>query len=194
MKIIFASKNKGKLKEVKKNFESDKIEIISLLDFNNPPDVEETGSSFLENSILKAKEIYEKYKLPVIADDSGLEVEQLNGAPGVYSARYSGENATDEKNIQKLVSELEKFSEPHHARFVCFAVFYDGKSLHHAEGEVKGEIVKEQRGDNGFGYDPVFLVEGSDKTMAELDLETKNSISHRAKALNKLKEILRGLK
>lgn len=189
-KVIFASANKGKTKEVKDLFENTSVEIISLLDFPDYPDVIEDGETFEDNAKKKAVEIYEKYRLPVIADDSGLCVEQLKGAPGVYSARYAGEGCTYDDNNRKLLKELSELPQPHRARFVCCAVYYDEKNYLCSIGELNGEIINELRGDKGFGYDPVFKLDQSERTLAELELEEKNKISHRAKAFNQLKELL----
>ncbi|MGE5436128.1 MAG: non-canonical purine NTP pyrophosphatase, partial [Syntrophothermus sp.] len=120
------------------------------------------------------------------ADDSGLSVAQLNGEPGVYSARYAGEHCSYDDNNTKLINALINFELPHYAKFVCAAVYYDGNILVEAFGEVKGTILEERRGDKGFGYDPLFLPENMDKTLAELDIEVKNKISHRYKAFSEL--------
>jgi XTP/dITP diphosphohydrolase len=189
MKIIFASKNKGKIKEAAEIL-GEGFEISSLHDIKGIDDIEETGTTFEENAFIKAKTIYDLTGIPAVGDDSGLEVEQLNGAPGIYSARYSGENANDLSNNKKLLAELEKFPAPHHAQFVCTAVFYDGNNKITAKGFVKGQIIHQPRGSNGFGYDPLFLPDGYDRTTAEMTLEEKNRISHRAKAFSKLKRIL----
>ncbi len=191
MKIIFATKNKGKLKEAKKIFADLGAEIISLYELDNPPEIIENGKTFEENSFIKSRTVFEKYGLPVIADDSGLVVEQLNGAPGVYSARYAGENATYRDNNEKLLKELSGFPEPHIAKFVCCATFVNGETEVLACGELRGKIINEFRGENGFGFDPLFVPEGYDKTLAELTLEEKNEISHRAKAMQKLKQLIK---
>jgi len=185
-KIIFATKNGGKFREVKKLFDSTDIELISLKDFDNIPDIDENGNTFIENATIKAMEIYKIFKRPVIADDSGLSVEALNGAPGVVSARYAGEDASDKENNFKLLKELEKFEEPYKAKFVCASVYYNGKELISACGEMHGKIIKEARGSNGFGYDPLFVPDGYILTNGELELSEKNKISHRAKAFNEL--------
>jgi len=189
-KIIFATKNEGKKREVKRIFENSRFELLSLNDFNNVPEIEENGNTFEENASIKAHKIFEMFRVPVVADDSGLVVDQLNGNPGVYSARYAGEDATDEENNQKLLKELENFPEPHPAKFVCVAVYYDGKKYFKAQGEVVGKIIKEQRGENGFGYDPLFVPEGFNNTMGEFPLDKKNEISHRSKAFKALKKFL----
>ncbi len=191
MKILFATKNKGKYKEVKNIFSDLDIELLSLNDFDDAFDVVEDGKTFEENALKKAVETYSHFNIPVISDDSGLVVEQLNGEPGIYSARYSEENATDEKNNLKLLEELKSFPEPHKAKFVCAAVYLDSKNNIITNGEIKGQIISEPRGNNGFGYDPLFLPDGFDKTTAELPPETKNKISHRAKAFGKLKQLLK---
>ena len=176
-KIIFASKNQGKIREVKKIIDGADIELVSLLDLNDLSEIDESGTTFEENAKIKAAKVYNKYKIPAIGDDSGLSVEQLFGAPGVYSARYAGPGANDDDNNRKLLRELEKFKEPHHAKYVCFAVYFDGENYAVAEGEVEGIIIKESRGNNGFGYDPFFVPEGYEQTMGELPLDEKNKRS-----------------
>ncbi len=188
MKIIFATGNKGKLKEVKKIFNNTDFEIISLAELGFTEEIEETGNTFEQNAFIKAETIYEKYKMPVIADDSGLMVEQLNGQPGVYSARYAGENATYEDNNKKLLSELNKFPQPHLAKFVCCAVFVNEETRFSVTGELEGEIIKEYKGNNGFGFDPIFKPLEFEQTLAEMGIIEKNKISHRAKAFEKLKQ------
>jgi len=191
MKILFATKNKGKYKEVKNIFSGFDIELLSLNDFDDATHVVEDGKTFEENALKKAAETYSHFNIPVISDDSGLVVEQLNGEPGIYSARYSGVDATDKKNNSKLLEELKSFPEPHNAKFVCAAVYLDSKNNIITNGEIKGQIISEPRGNNGFGYDPLFLPDGFDKTTAELSPEIKNKISHRAKAFGKLKQLLK---
>ena len=190
MKIIFATQNKGKAAEVKAIFANSSIEIISLYDLGNNIDIEEHGTTFRENAFIKAKAVYEIYREPVVADDSGLSIEQLDGRPGVYSARYSGENCTYEDNNLKVIEELKNFPEPHTAKFISYAVYYDWKNEIEAIGELHGRIIKEQRGTNGFGYDPIFIPDGYEKTISELDFKLKNEISHRARSFNQLKKKL----
>lgn len=185
--IIFASKNKGKIVEVRKIFEDLDIDVLSLLDFEEDIDIAEDGLTFEENAKIKAKAIYDKFKIPSMGDDSGLVVDQLNGAPGVFSARYAGENATDKMNNDKLIQMLKLLPEPHTARFVCSAVFYNGSEFISTSGAMEGKMILTPRGSNGFGYDPLFIAEGYEKTNGELTLDEKNKISHRAKAFNKLK-------
>ena len=188
--ILLATTNKGKLKDVKEILKDLDLEILSFLDFEDYPDVEETGNSFLENAELKVRAAFEKYGIPSLGDDSGLESFQLNGEPGIYSARYTGENADDKKNNFKLISKLSNYPEPHPGRFVCAAVYYDGEKIESAIGEIRGSIIKSPRGKNGFGYDPLFVPNGYDKTMAELSHEEKNKISHRLNAFKGLKKFL----
>ena len=188
--IIFASKNEGKIKEVRHILNGINAEIISLNDVGYTDEIHETGHTFEENAKIKAKAIYNKFKLPTIADDSGIVALQLGEEPGVYSARYAGENATDKENNIKLLEKLKSFPEPHKAKFICAAVYYFGTDFIVTMGEIVGSIIKEPRGTNGFGYDPLFLPDGYDKTTAELPPEIKNKISHRFRAFNQLKKYL----
>lgn len=189
-RMLIATTNKGKMDDIREIFKDLNFEILSLLDFDNYPEVIEDGDTFEANAIKKAKAAYDFFKIPVIADDSGLSVSQLNGAPGVISARYAGENATDEQNNNKLISELEKFPEPHLAKYICIAVYYNGNNLKIMDGDCEGRIIKQGRGTNGFGYDPYFIPNGYEHTMGELSLQEKNMISHRLKAFDQLKEVL----
>lgn len=189
-KLIFASGNKGKITEVKHLFEDTGYEIVSLYDLNNPMEIEEIGDTFYDNALIKAKEVYNVYKVPVIADDSGLEVEQLDGAPGVYSARYAFEGCTYDDNNNKLLEELKALPSPHKAAFVCCALYYDGTTDIHEFGRVPGQIISERKGSKGFGYDPIFLPDGYDITLAQFGLEEKNKISHRSRAFTELKKRL----
>lgn len=191
MDIIFATGNKGKLKEVKAIFQDTSHKIKALNELTGVPEIVEDGVTFEENARIKAVTIYDLFRIPVIADDSGLSVDQLHGEPGVRSARYAGENAADHDNNRKLLEEIKSFTEPHMARFICCAVYYDGESYLKAFGEIPGRIIPQPRGEHGFGYDPLFLPDGYEKTMAELGLDEKNKISHRAKAFNLLKDIMR---
>jgi len=188
--IIFASGNKGKIAEVKGIFSGTDYQIISLYDLGAVPDIIEDGDTFEENAKIKAKFIFDIYKRPVIADDSGLTVEQLHGAPGVYSARYAGENCTYLDNNLKLINALKDLPDPHKAKFVCCAVYLDNKNYYHQTGELSGRIISELKGSNGFGYDPVFIADRFEQTLAEMDSSQKNKMSHRALAFNKLKEVL----
>ena len=189
-KIIFASKNEGKVKEVRHILNGINAEILSLNDVGFIDEIHETADTFEGNAKIKAEIIYNKFKLPTIADDSGIVALQLGNEPGVYSARYAGENATDEDNNNKLLERLKSFPEPHKGKFVCAAVYYFGADFILAMGEIAGSIINKPRGTNGFGYDPLFLPDGYDKTTAELPPEIKNKISHRFNAFNQLKKYL----
>ncbi len=148
MKIIFATQNNGKAKEVKHLFEGTVYEVVTLADLGNDIDIEETGETLYENALIKAKTIYDIYKVPVIADDSGLMIEQLDGRPGVYSARYAGENCSYDDNNRKVIEELKSFPEPHAAKFVSHALFYDGNKDISGVGELPGRLIDTPRGTN----------------------------------------------
>ena len=194
MKIILASNNKNKIAELKQILSPLGYEIISQSEAGVDIEVEETGTTFEENSMIKAKAIYEISKMPVIADDSGLEVDYLDKAPGVYSHRYAGENASDKDRCKKILSKLEGVAdEKRTARFVCVISYIDlNGNASVLRGECEGFIGKEMKGDNGFGYDSIFMI--GDRSFAEISSEEKNKISHRANALKKLTEKLKGEK
>lgn len=192
MKIVLASRNEKKLEELKRILKDLEIEILSLKDFPSLQEVIEDGLTFEENALKKARYVSMMTGLPALADDSGLEVEALGGAPGVFSARYAGENATDEENIDKLLSALRNvpFSE-RKARFVCcIALVYPNGEEYIFKGEIKGFISETPRGHQGFGYDPIFQPEGHNRTFAEMSQQEKDAISHRSKALKKFKDFL----
>jgi XTP/dITP diphosphohydrolase len=193
MKITLATKNAGKAAEIGRILEGSGVEIVSLQAFpfvELPP---ETGKTLRENALLKARHVFKAAGLPALADDSGLEVDFLGGAPGVYSARYSGEKATDEENWRKLLRELDGVAaEKRSARFRCALALVFDDDEHLFEGVFEGSIAEAPRGLNGFGYDPVFIPLGMDMTAAELAPEEKNRISHRARALEALKVFLAG--
>jgi XTP/dITP diphosphohydrolase len=195
LKVIFATTNLGKVKEAQEVLKEFGIEVLPLERGKLPPP-EETGETFCENAYQKAVYYSKKLGLPVIAEDSGLEVEALGGRPGVYSSRFAGEGATDEENNRKLIEELEKLglteSPARYASFV-FLAFPEGMGLW-SEGEVRGKIITTPRGSGGFGYDPLFVPEGFDKTMAELSLFQKNQISHRGEAFRKLAKLIKEVK
>ncbi len=186
--VVIATKNQGKRKEFASMLNKLGIQVRSLVEFPEVPEVIEDGTSFEENAKKKAETISEYLKLPVIADDSGLMVDALNGEPGIYSARFAGEEQDDQKNNQKLLlllKEIEK--EERAAQFVSAIAFaIPGKSTIIVRGTLKGLIMTESKGSNGFGYDPLFYLPEFDKTMAEISPELKNKISHRAKALAEL--------
>ncbi len=188
-KLILATKNKGKVREITEYFKDSEFEITGLED--SFPDIDETGTTFEENATLKAEQVYNQLKILTLADDSGLEVDYLVGEPGVYSARFAGENATDLDNCKKLLEEMgDAEDEDRAARFKCVMVLYDGTEKHVFEGVCEGKIISEMRGNDGFGYDPLFVPNGYTQTYAELDLGTKNTISHRGKALKLVKDYL----
>jgi XTP/dITP diphosphohydrolase len=186
--FLIATKNKGKLEEYIEILSELPINIISYKDVGDELEIEETGETFEENAMLKAKTAFKEFKCPVIADDSGLAVDCLNGRPGVYSARYAGENSTSGEKNEKLLKELENVpDEKRTARFICaIAVVYDENTCFTVRGEVEGIIPDCPKGKNGFGYDPVFYIPELNKTMAQLSSKQKNRISHRGKALNKM--------
>lgn len=190
--VIIASGNQGKLKEFQTLMLGLNVEVKSLKDYPHIGDIEENGQSFAENAYIKAKAVSEVTGCLCIADDSGLEVDALGGAPGIYSARYAGEQKDDAANNQKLLEALKDVpDEERGAQFHCaiVAIDKDGKR-YDAEGIVRGRILRAARGDNGFGYDPLFYVEEFGKTTAELSMEEKNKISHRGQAVRAIVAIL----
>ena len=190
MKIVLATNNPNKVREVKEILNGLGIEILTLKDLGIEIEIEEDQDTFEGNARKKAHTIFNLTKLPTIADDSGLMVDQLNGAPGVYSSRYAGEEHNYEKNNQKLLQELRDKPKPHRAKFICVINFKTETEDEIFTGIVEGEIVDSPRGTNGFGYDPLFKPDGFDVTYAELPSEIKNKISHRYKALLKFRDYL----
>tara|TARA_B110000240_G_C13478373_1_gene444159 strand:- start:1294 stop:1881 length:588 start_codon:yes stop_codon:yes gene_type:complete len=192
MKLVFATNNLNKLKEVQEML-SNAIEIVSLKDISCFDEVEETETTLEGNAKLKATYITQKFGYNCFADDTGLEVASLDGKPGVYSARYSGEPANSEKNMQKLLTEL-KGKENRKAQFrTAICLNLNGKQ-YLFEGVCKGEILKEKQGEKGFGYDPIFKPTGFSKSFANMNLEEKNKVSHRGIAIQKLIDFLLNLK
>jgi XTP/dITP diphosphohydrolase len=188
-RLLLATRNPHKTREFSEIL-GEEFVVGDLSADSETPAIEESGSTFAENAILKAVAISKRFPGLVIADDSGLEVDVLDGAPGIYSARYAGHDATDEKNIARLLSELRKHTDerPFIARFRCvLALAREGEVLSTFEGAVKGTIVKPPRGSNGFGYDPVFQPAGLTRSFAELSSAEKNRISHRARAIRLLR-------
>ena len=191
--IIVASGNAGKIKEIAALLADMPVRVTSLKDYWSPvPSIPENGDTFLDNARIKAQWVFDETGRPSLADDSGLVVDALNGEPGVYSARYAGEPLSDSRNTQKLLAALAAI--PHEqrtARFVCTMVLIvSADEVLVAEGTCEGHIGFELAGDNGFGYDPVFIPDGYTQTFAQLDESIKNTISHRAKALVSLKEAI----
>ncbi len=194
MKLVVGTNNAGKIKELNELLADLPVEITGLGEFGNIFDVEETGTTFEENAILKADSYAVQTGFWALSDDSGLEVEALDGAPGVYSARYAGENAKNEEKIAKLLGELAKTgSESRRARFVCVMALANesGEIKFIAEGICNGKIADQPRGANGFGYDPIFIPEGFEQTFGELSSTVKREISHRAQAIKKIIRFLR---
>lgn len=192
IELIIATKNKGKAREFAEALEPLGYTVKTLLDYPQLKEIEETGTTFEENAILKAEGICEQIGKMVIADDSGLIVDALNGEPGVYSARYAGEDKDDEANIDKVLKKLKDVPEKERtARFYCaLAVAIPNEKTITVNGTCEGIIINERKGNNGFGYDPIFFVPELGKTMAELETEEKMKISHRGAALKKLREVL----
>jgi len=190
-KIVLASNNTGKAREITEILSAYQIEVVPQSEFG-VPEIPETGLTFVENALLKARNACQHTGLPALADDSGIEIDALKGAPGIYSARFAGENASDEANLQKVLTELKDVPEAQRsARFQCLIVL-----LQHekdptpliCQGTWKGQILKEPQGENGFGYDPVFYVPEHQCSSAQLTAEQKNALSHRGKALKVLAE------
>ena len=192
--IIFATGNEGKMREIRSILSDTGYAVMSMKEAGIQADITEDGKTFEENALIKARAVARHTKAVVLADDSGLEVDYLNKEPGIYSARYLGENTSYRVKNQNLIDRLAGVEdEKRTARFVCAiaAVFPDGQELV-TLGEIQGRIDYEEKGKNGFGYDPIFYVPEFGKTTAELTDEEKNSISHRGRALRKMKEKLRG--
>lgn len=188
MKIIFASNNKNKVQEIQ-NQVPKSIEIVTLEEIGCTEDIAETGSTLEENAIIKANYITEKYGLPCFADDTGLEIDALNGEPGVYSARYAGEDKNADKNMDLVLQKLQHKTN-RKAQFKTVIALNINNEQHLFTGIVEGEIRKEKTGTNGFGYDPIFEPENLGKTFAEMSLEEKNKLSHRGRAVEKLIDFL----
>lgn len=193
--MIVATKNKGKAKEFEQLFSRYGIEVKTLLDFPDIPDIEETGETFEENAIIKAETISHLAKAYVVADDSGLAIDALDGRPGVYSARYAGPGKNDQANIDKVLQELEGVNdEKRTARFYCaLALAGPGVETITVNGTCEGIILPERKGTGGFGYDPIFYVPAEGRSMAEMEPEKKNQISHRAEAIKELERHLKNL-
>ncbi len=193
MKVVLATRNRGKVSELQALLKDLNIEVVPIDEAGDIPEVIEDGSTFYDNAMKKAREVSAASGLVAIADDSGLEVDSLGGRPGVFSARYAGEHATDEENYLKLLDAMKDVPvEERTARFRCVMVACspDGSCIS-SEGTCEGIIARSPRGSQGFGYDPVFIPSGESRTMAELSKEEKNRISHRAKALDSLKRKLK---
>ena len=189
MELVFATQNPNKAREIQQLLPAG-IKVTSLAELGFTGDIEETGTTLRENALLKARFVHEKFGVNCFADDTGLEVDALDGAPGVYSARYAGKEQDAGKNMEKLLHELGGKENRNAAFKTVIALILDGKE-YLFEGVVRGEITRTKMGSGGFGYDPVFRPEGHRETFAEMSPEAKNAISHRAQAVNKLVDFLR---
>lgn len=190
-KIVIATRNQHKLNEIKEFFKDVSIQFLGLNEFPDAPLVEESGETLLENSLLKAKTIHRFTGYPVMADDTGLEVDFLEGAPGVKSARFAGESANSADNVKLLLKKLKNVPDAQRtARFKTIVSFASDGIEEHVEGIVEGVIIKQAVGDSGFGYDPIFYYPPLKRTFAELTLDEKNKISHRGLALEKFRILL----
>ncbi len=192
MEIVVATRNQKKIEEIGRILDASDVTLLGLEDFPACPEVQETGSTFEENAVLKAKAVSGHTGRPALADDSGLEVYALGGAPGIYSARFAGEGAADSGNAEKLLREMQSVPDAQRgARFVCvMALAYPDGHISIFTGTVEGSIGIAPKGKAGFGYDPVFYPRGHERTFAEMSPSEKDSLSHRARALERLKEYL----
>ena len=189
MKLVFATNNKHKLQEVR-DIVGDRVEVLSLADIGCYDDIPETADTLQGNALIKARHIYEKYGFDCFADDTGLEVEALDGAPGVYSARYAGEECDSEANMRKLLENLTGKTDRNAQFRTVIALIINGEEMLF-NGIVKGSIATEKKGDSGFGYDPVFVPEGHSASFAQMSSEMKNSMSHRFRATQQLSDYLK---
>ena len=189
MKLVFATNNKHKLQEVR-DIVGDRVEVLSLADINCYDDIPETADTLQGNALIKARHVYEKYGFDCFADDTGLEVEALDGAPGVYSARYAGDECNSEANMQKLLQNLTGETNRNAQFRTVIALIIKGEEKLF-NGIVKGTIATEKKGDSGFGYDPIFIPEGHSESFAQMSSEMKNSMSHRFRATQQLGDYLK---
>ncbi|NQV41358.1 MAG: RdgB/HAM1 family non-canonical purine NTP pyrophosphatase [Candidatus Marinimicrobia bacterium] len=187
MKLLLATQNKHKVEELTRLMQAYAVEVVSLLEYPEIGEIVEDGDTLEANALIKARAGFAHCGIPTIADDTGLAVDALNGAPGVYAARYAGENVTYDDNVQKMLNEMAHVPQgQRQAKFQTAAVFYDGTETVTAMGEVPGLITTERQGTSGFGYDPIFYIPEKQKTYAQMDLEEKNKLSHRKRAFAKL--------
>ena len=192
MKLCFATNNKNKLNELKKAIGAS-IEIVSLEEIDCFDEIPETGDTLEDNSLEKAKYIWDRYQIPTISDDTGLEINSLDGRPGVYSARYAGLQCNSDDNMKKVLEELEGRND-RSALFKTVITYLNGEEVHQFTGVCNGQIREEYSGKMGFGYDPIFEPEGFETTFAEMEMEDKNKISHRGRAIVKLEKFIRKIK
>lgn len=191
MKLLLATQNEHKVQELTALMAPFGFEVQSLLDFPEIGEIIEDGDTLEANALIKARAGFAHTQLPTFADDTGLAVDALDGAPGIYAARYAGEHVSYAENVDKMLQELEDVpDDQRHATFQTAAVFYDGQQIFTALGEVAGSIATQRQGNSGFGYDPIFFIPEKGKTYAQLDLSEKNQLSHRKRAFDKLLHIL----
>lgn len=190
MKLVFATNNLHKLEEIKAMLDTNKIELMSLADIDCTDEIPETGATLEANASQKSEYIHKRYSINCFADDTGLEIEALNGEPGVYSARYAGTEKDAEANMNKVLAKM-KSATNRKARFRTVISLIIDNHEHQFEGVVDGIILEQKSGQKGFGYDPIFKPDGFDKSFAEMDADSKNKISHRGRAVNKLIEFLK---
>ena len=193
MKIVIATHNQDKLKELLKAFNNhiNDIRLLTLNDFPEIGEIIEDGKSLEENALIKAKEVFNLTGIPALSDDTGLEVDALNGAPGVYTARYAGEGCSYHDNVTKLLRDMQTVPAPNrNANFKTVIAYIDKDSEITAEGIAEGSITRSSKGDFGFGYDPIFFIPESNKTFAEMEIDEKNIYSHRGKAIRKIMDSL----
>ena len=189
--LLLATNNSHKVKEIRTILAAVPFVLLSLSDFSDVPELVENGETLEENALIKAREVFKYLKMPVVSDDTGLEVSSLGGQPGVYSARYAGAQATYAENRQKLLQEMRGMElGGRKARFRCAVVYLDSITEKMFEGSCEGRIVEEEHGSGGFGYDPIFVPDGYSQTFGEIPSEVKNRISHRAKAFSSVREFL----
>jgi XTP/dITP diphosphohydrolase len=187
MKIILATFNKHKVYEISQLIGSTDIELLSLEDICYDEEIIEDGKSFIENALIKAETIYNKYKIPTLADDSGICIDALDGEPGIHSARFAGEN-TSSTNKNRIIIDLLKGKENRNAHYTCALAYIDEKEKFIVEKYCHGEIIDKEKGEEGFGYDPIFFIEAYNKTLAEIPIDEKNKISHRGQAFREFKK------
>lgn len=192
MKIILATFNKHKLFEISQLIGSAEIELLSLEDIGYNEEIIEDGKSFIENALIKAETIYNKYKIPTLADDSGICIDALGGEPGIHSARFAGEK-TSSKEKNRIVIDMLKGMEDRKAHYTCALAYIDETEKFIVEKYCHGEIIDQEKGEEGFGYDPIFFIEAYNKTLAEISLDEKNKISHRGQAFREFKKHIENL-
>jgi XTP/dITP diphosphohydrolase len=195
MEIVIATRNRGKIREIREALDVGGVTLRTFEEFEDWPETEETGATLEDNALIKAFALRDGFGLASLADDSGLLVDRLGGHPGVHSSRYAGPEGDAERNMDRLLAELEGVpGSGRSARFACvLALALPGGDVHVTRGECEGNILTERRGAGGFGYDPVFMPAGFDRSMAELSVEDKNAISHRGKALRAMKDVITDL-